>query len=517
MNTLAAARAIIRAPRARRTRTWQDRYTLVFAVVLLGAIAADPLSRAWNRLLAPVADADPTTMGTGLALIVLAYAGLVALARLVGPVALSPADATWLVLSPLDRRAVLRPAVVRLLVVSVVAGTVLGIAALAVLGVPDLVALRVTGAVVIGVAACVGGAALAVLAQRSDTEGGWLSVAFTVIAVLAIVAGLAAASGAVLPWRSLLTSLPRLPASAVMAAATGAALASAAVAVRAWRALPGFPTRAVIASSVRTGQATDALLTLEPTLLTWIAEDNHWRARRLRSRRWPRLPAPLAVAWVEARRLGRHPARLAVLLAVAALPALAAVASGGITPLVVVALLAGALSAATSGTSGARRDSENPGLGRLLGATREWTRAARAIPPALLAAAWLAAALAGLAVTGLAVTGPVVTGAVAGASWWAFVPLCAPPLAVAALRIAGCGPIDHSLPVIDTPGGPVPMGPLLWAFTGIDVATLGCAPALAALLARPASPAGFLIAQAAATLLTAGVFLASGARPRRRP
>ncbi|MEV0967664.1 DUF6297 family protein [Microtetraspora glauca] len=512
MNTLAAARAIIRAPRARRTRTWQDRYTLVFAVVLLGAIAADPLSRAWNLLLAPVADVHPATMGTGLALIVLAYAGLVALARLVGPVALSPADATWLVLSPLDRRAVLRPAVVRLLVVSVVAGAVLGIAALAVVGVPDLVALRVTGAVVIGVAACVGGSALAVLAQRSDTEGGWLSVALTTIAVLAIVAGLAAASGAVLPWRSLLTSLPRLPASAVMAAAAGAALASAGVAVRAWRALPGFPTRAVIASSVRTGQAADALLTLEPTLLTWIAEDNHWRARRLRSRRWPRLPAPLAVAWVEARRLGRHPARLAVLLAVAALPALAAVAGGGITPLVMVALLAGALSAAASGTSGARRDSENPGLGRLLGATREWTRVARVIPPALLAAAWLAAALAGLAITG-----PVVTGAVAGASWWAFVPLCAPPLAVAALRIAGRGPIDHSLPVIDTPGGPVPMGPVLWAFTGIDVATLGCAPALAALLARPASPAGFLIAQAAATLLTAGAFLASGARPRRRP
>uniref|UniRef100_UPI000ACD09AD DUF6297 family protein n=1 Tax=Microtetraspora niveoalba TaxID=46175 RepID=UPI000ACD09AD len=313
MNAVAAAREIIRAPRGRRARTWQDRYTLVFAVVLLGAIAAQQMSQVWDGLLAPVAAADPVAIGAGLTLVVLAYAGLMALARFAGPIAVSPPDAAWLVPSPLARRAVLRPAALRLLVVSAVAGAVLGVAALAVLGVPDLAALRLTGAVVAGVAACVGGAALAVLAQRSGPESDWLGVALAVLGALAIVAGLAASSGAVPPLRSLLIALPRVPAGAVVAAAAAAFLAATGLAVRAWRALADFPARTVIASSARTGQAAGAIVTLEPALLTWIAEDNHWRARRLRSRPWPLLPAPLAVAWVEARRLGRRRGRLAAL------------------------------------------------------------------------------------------------------------------------------------------------------------------------------------------------------------
>ncbi|MFF4777751.1 DUF6297 family protein [Microtetraspora fusca] len=499
MNALASARAIIRAPRAKRERTWQDRYTLAFGIAVLGAVAAEPLSRVWNRIVAPAATTDPATIGTGLALVVLAYAGLIALARLVGPITVSPADAAWLVPSPLTRRAVLRPAAVRLLVASVVAGAVLGVTVLTVLGVPDLATLRVAGAVLVAVAACVGGAATAVLAQRGDPESDRLGVALAALAALAIVAGLAAASGAALPWRSLLTALPRVPASVIVGVAVAACLAATGLAVRAWRALSRFPSRAVIASSARVGQATDAIVTLEPGLLTWIAEDNHWRARRLRSRPWPHLPAPLALAWVEARRLGRRPTRLAALLAAAAFPALAAVATGGITPPVAVALLAGALTAAASATAGARRDIENPTLIRLAGVSRQAARAARAIPPALLAGAWLAAALAALGLVG--------PGVAAGASWWAFVPLCAPPIAVAALRMAGRGPIDHSLPVLDTPGGPVPLGPLFWGVTGIDVAVLGCAPALAALLLQPAQTAGFLTAQAAATVLTVGAFL----------
>ncbi|WP_066943081.1 DUF6297 family protein [Microtetraspora fusca] len=499
MNALASARAIIRAPRAKRERTWQDRYTLAFAIAVLGAVAAEPLSRAWNRIVAPAATTDPATIGTGLALVVLAYAGLIALARLVGPITVSPADAAWLVPSPLTRRAVLRPAALRLLVASVVAGVVLGVTVLTVLGVPDLATLRVAGAVLVAVAACVGGAATAVLAQRGDPESDRLGVALAALAALAIVAGLAAASGAALPWRSLLTALPRVPASVIVGVAVAACLAATGLAVRTWRALSRFPSRAVIASSARVGQATDAIVTLEPGLLTWIAEDNHWRARRLRSRPWPHLPAPLALAWVEARRLGRRPTRLAALLAAAAFPALAAVATGGITPPVAVALLAGALTAAASATAGARRDIENPTLIRLAGVSRQAARAARAIPPALLAGAWLAAALAALGLVG--------PGVAAGASWWAFVPLCAPPIAVAALRMAGRGPIDHSLPVLDTPGGPVPLGPLFWGVTGIDVAVLGCAPALTALLLQPAQTAGFLTAQAVATVLTVGAFL----------
>ncbi|WP_433223984.1 DUF6297 family protein [Microtetraspora malaysiensis] len=501
MNALASARAIIRAPLGKRERTWQDRYTLAFGIVVLGAVAAEPLSRVWNRIVAPAATTDPATIGTGLALVVLAYTGVIALARLVGPIAVSPADAAWLVPSPLTRRAVLRPAALRLLVASIVAGAVLGVTVLAVLGVPDLATLRVAGAVLIAVAACVGGAALAVLAQRGDPESNWLGVALAALATLAIVAGLAAASGAALPGARCSPRSPD-PGERARRRRRGGLSRRDRPRRTGVAGVVRLPSRAVIASSARVGQATGAIVTLDPGLLTWIAEDNHWRARRLRSRPWPRLPAPLALAWAEARRLGRRPARLAALLAAAAFPALAAVAAGGITPPVAVALLAGALTAAASATAVARRDSGNPTLIRMTGVSRQAARAVRAIPPALFAAGWLAAALGALGLVG--------PGVAAGASWWAFAPLCAPPIAVAALRMAGRGPIDQSLPVLDTPGGPVPLGPLFWGFTGIDVAVLGCAPALAALLLQPGQTAGFLTAQAVATVLTVGGFLLRG-------
>ncbi|MDA0638533.1 hypothetical protein OUY22_34435, partial [Nonomuraea sp. MCN248] len=84
--------------------------------------------------------------------------------------------------------------------------------------------------------------------------------------------------------------------------------------------------------------------------------------------------------------------------------------------------------------------------------------------------------------------------------WWAFGPLIAPALAAGALRMARRPPVDHSLPLFDTPMGAIPMGPALWAATGPDLALLGCLPALAALVTRPEDPSGHLAAQAVAGL-----------------
>ncbi|MFI9593035.1 hypothetical protein [Nonomuraea sp. NPDC052265] len=130
--------------------------------------------------------------------------------------------------------------------------------------------------------------------------------------------------------------------------------------------------------------------------------------------------------------------------------------------------------------------------------------AARALLPALLGGTWAALALAGVAATGGLPSGT-----------WLFGLLAAPALAAGALRMARRGPVDHSLPVIDTPGGAVPTGPLLWAATGADLALLGCLPAVVALAAGPAAPGGFLVAQALAGLaVLAGVLW--GSRPERR-
>jgi hypothetical protein len=87
----------------------------------------------------------------------------------------------------------------------------------------------------------------------------------------------------------------------------------------------------------------------------------------------------------------------------------------------------------------------------------------------------------------------------------------APALAAGALRMARRQPVDHSMPVIDTPGGAIPTGPLFWALTGVDLAVLGCLPALTALASGPDGIGGLLAAQAVTGLaVLAGYVLRAG-------
>ncbi|MGW5159277.1 DUF6297 family protein, partial [Nonomuraea wenchangensis] len=74
--------------------------------------------------------------------------------------------------------------------------------------------------------------------------------------------------------------------------------------------------------------------------------------------------------------------------------------------------------------------------------------------------------------------------------------LAAPGLAAGALRVVRRRPVDHSLPVIDTGAGAIPLGPVLWAVTGLDLALAGCLPALLALATAPPQPGPYLVAQA---------------------
>ncbi|PZG36844.1 hypothetical protein C1I98_26180, partial [Spongiactinospora gelatinilytica] len=103
----------------------------------------------------------------------------------------------------------------------------------------------------------------------------------------------------------------------------------------------------------------------------------------------------------------------------------------------------------------------------------------RSLLPILLSCAWLALALAFLGLPG----------------WLPFAPLAAPAFAAGALRMAGRRPIDHSMPILETPAGAIPLGLVIWALTGIDIAVLGCLPFLTALTAQQAL-AGTLAAQA---------------------
>ncbi|MEV4012010.1 DUF6297 family protein [Nonomuraea angiospora] len=456
-----------------------DRYVAGFGLAMLTAVLGGPLTTVFQGL---AGAADPARVSAGAALVVLALAGFLAAARAAGPVMLPAADASWLLPSPLNRRHLLGRTARVLFAVAVAAGLLLGLGLVAVLGAPDQLVWRLLGALVLGVSATAGGMALAVLGQASQSWQVWLTAATVALLVTAVVT----VSGQL---RTVLAVAANAPLSAVAVAAAVAAASSALLVRHAWTSLDRIPTRTLVTASTRAGHVANAAVGLDPDALTWIAEDNHWRARKLGSRRWPSLPAPLALAWHDWRRVGRRPGRLGAMFAMSALPAVLAQA-GGAPVTLGAAVLVGSLAVAALSVSGARRDSNNPALSRLLGVGRRQAIAARAVLPMLLSGAWATLGLAGLSAGG----------ALPGA-WWLFGPLAAPALAAAALRMARRSPVDHSMPIIDTPGGAIPTGPLRWALTGVDLAVLGCLPAISALLSPPGPLGGFLAAQAAAGVL----------------
>lgn len=543
-----AVRAYLRA-RGRTPASVMDRYVSVFCLLMFVAVAGKPLSDVLAGLAMP---GEPARMGAGVALLALALAGFLAAARNAGPVLLPGADASWLLLSPLNRRQVLSRAARLLLGIAAVAGVVLGVGLLAVLGAPDQLVWRVLGALVVGVAAAVGGMALAVLGQASSSWKLWLTGAVAMLLVLAVL-------GVTGQLRTVLAIAASAPLPALAAAVTGAAVASGLLVRQAWVSLGRIPTRTLVTSSTRAGHVAGAAVSLDPGALTWIAEDNHWRARKLASRRWPSLPAPFALAWQDWRRLARRRGRLVAVLAASALPAVLAQA-GGSPAALGVAVLGGALAVASISTSGARRDADNPALARLIGVSQRKVLAARAVLPGLLAGAWAALAITGLslggamapstamaatsaitsggATTGMAVGAAMADGGVMagladtaggaggvsgaggvgmaadvggagglGGVWWLFGPLAAPALAAAALRMARRPPVDHSMPVIDTPSGAIPTGPLFWAATGPDLALLGCLPTAAALVSQPASLTPFLVTQGVVSVVVLAGFV----------
>src|SRR5207244_13433847 len=81
-----------------------------------------------------VVGSAPTQAVAGAALVIGAAAGLLVLAQALGPLALSPADAAWLLLTPLDRRDVLRRPAAATAGRARGAGGVLGVLALALAG-----------------------------------------------------------------------------------------------------------------------------------------------------------------------------------------------------------------------------------------------------------------------------------------------------------------------------------------------------------------------------------------------
>ena len=505
--SVAAVRSFIRS---RRPRRWLDLYATGFAVVLVVVFLSDFLARPFSRLTASPGGSPPAQAAAGFSLVIGAAAGLLVLAQAFGPLVLSPADASWLLLSPLDRRRLLRRPALVASALSVLAGGLLGVLALAMAG-PYLrqgahsmpwawlLLAAVTGAGFF--LAAVGGS---MLAQPYDRGRSRLRAAWVAVSAAAMLGGVTAerwiaTSGA------LTARFAGISSGAFAALAAVALAAACAVALLVWRMTRRFPAAVLRSDSARAGTTRTAAAFLNLPLLTWIAEDNHWRGRLLASRPWPRLSPAFALAWADWRRLARRPVSLTVLAGSTLAPALAGAAITGRARgfAVAAALLAGAIAAGTQGATATRRDANDPALRRLLGVDARAALAARAALPALLSSAWMTLALALLAAFGV----------LPGWFWPLLGPVAGPGAAAATLRIARTAPVNPSDQGIETPLGPVPS----WLITrsiSVLIGLAGCYPALKAVVAGQVHGSTFAAQLAVSAAVLGGYLVLTAPSPQ---
>jgi hypothetical protein len=488
-------------------RTWVDWYVIGFTLVIVAIYGANflagPLSRltkSASHAAATHAAATQTVAGSGLVIGI--GAGLLLLAQALGPMALAPADASWLLLTPLRRRAVLRRPALVAAVLATLGGALLGVLCLAMAG--PYLRLSGTGlpgswlflSAVAGAGCCLAVVAAEALAQPFERPR-------AVIRALCLAVAVVAAVGAVAGIRW--TAVTRAVTAAfgglstpVFDTAAVAALVLAAIAwLMLWRRLDSFPAGVLRSDSARSGRALLAAQYLNVSILFRIAEDNHWRGRLIRSRPWPKLPPAWVLAWADWRRLGRRPGTLVVLAVSAVVPALFGAAVSGRIRLDTIAatLIAGALVAGSQGTATSKRDLDDGALRRLLGVGKREALTARAVLPSLLSSAWLTLALALLCTVGV----------LSGWLWPLLGVFGGPGAAAGILRMARTTPVNPADRGPDLPMGTTPP----WAVSrllSVIVCVIGIGPLLVALI-KAQVQATTIVDQLAFSVIVLGGYL----------
>jgi uncharacterized protein DUF6297 len=490
-----------------RRKSWVDWYVAGFALLIAAIYGSDFLATPLSRLSKPASHAAQTHAAAtqavaGAGLVIGVGVGLLLLAQALGPLALSPADASWLLLTPLDRRAVLRRSALAVAVLATLAGALLGVLALAMAG-PYL---RLSGSglpgswlflsAVAGAGCCLAAVAAEALAQPRDRPRAVIRAICLAVAVVAAAGGVAGER-----WSAVTRAVTAVfggLSTPDFAAAALAALCVAAVAwLLLWRQLASFPAGVLRADSARSGRALLAAQYFNFSLLFWIAEDNHWRGRLLRSRPWPKLPPALALAWADWRRLGRRPWPLVMLAVAAVVPALLGIAitGRGRPDLIAVALIAGAVAVGSQGTTSTKREQDDPALLRLLGVDAGRALVARAVLPSLLSGCWLA----------LSLTVLCAAGALSGWLWPLIGLIAGPGVAAGVLRLARTARINPADRGPDTPMGNTPPW-LISRMLSVIVASIGAAPLFGALLKGEAH-ATTVIDQCAASVIVLWLYL----------
>lgn len=434
---------------ARLVDVLNDAYVAVFSAGLIGVMAGSVVLNA-GELSARSCHAGPCQSARFwgpwlIALTAVAVAG--ALCRIVGPVFVAPATASWLLSTPVERRSFLRGPL--LLVASTLAG-VTGLVALAAAGFTGFQ----WAAVALG-----GGAMLATItatcawaALQSMAPPPLVTAAVAWLPILAIEVALIAA------WRGLLDArdVPRQPTATGWSALVGLLVLSCVVGAVAFSRLDRLRDRDLSAGGRLSTALSGALATLDLALVYDVVTSQRWLRRgHVRARR--RGPAGVsALVWLDVVRVARRPSLLLLLVAVApATYAAAAFGAGRGTAL--VAVVVGFLGALPL-LLGLRVLTRTAGLARMLPFSSARIQAAALVVP-------------GGCLLGY---GALVAGAAA-----APVPIALASLAAATRWVTGRPP-DYSRPLVSTPAGAVPANLYGSVFRGFDIALIAGVPLLGA-------------------------------------
>ncbi|MCY7394921.1 MAG: DUF6297 family protein [Nocardioides sp.] len=408
----------------------------------------------------------PVVVGLGVIAVV------TALGRLLGPVFVSPAIGSWLVTTPVDRAALLRPRVlVAMALVAATTGLVsAGAATLAGWSLAGGVLLAgatgLLGLGVFGLAVRVQGAPRGSTPRTVGLRGPG-AVAWLLLLVLAL--GLGSRVAAPDPdarWYVALAACGLL------------ALLGTTWAVR---AVPLLHRRDVVRGAGLVPAVSGALATLDLSLAWDVVSEHRWRdhpAVRSRRGRWS---GTGALVWADLARLRRSPGRVLRLAAAGVLPYAVQAAGAGRVVILVVALVG--FLAGLPLLTGLRVLERSPGLVRLLPFTTRNARLAAMVVPVV-----------GLVGFGLAMTPALPPGEGRPLLGLA----CGLVAAAAAVRWMTGRPPDYARPLVSTPAGGVPTNLYGSALRGFDVVLLGTAP----LLLSP-TPDGALVSVAVSAVVLA--------------
>jgi hypothetical protein len=349
--------------------------------------------------------------------------------RAVGPLLSTPSMYTWVVATPVSRRAWLLPRLAGLLSGAALVGSL-------------AVATGSGWAALAGAGFGVGGAALCVVAQKAGARwpgpvGGALAGIGAVTALVIIVAHYAGFG----------LAEPAVPVAAVLAV-IGIPFALVAT-VLAVGALPQLDRAALTGGAQLAATAVTAAIWLDPSMLSGVLETRRWRrigvVTRRRFWRGGRIGVLLQA---ELRRHLRRPGALAIWAALALAQYGIAIA---VPSVAWVTRLVGAYLAANRLTGGLRTVSRSPGLRRALGGSDSTLRLVHLVVPWVGAVLWWL--LTWPAGPHLAGVEPLIVVAVVGAAY----------------RAATRPPMAYGGAAVDTPFGLIPVDLIRQVIRGPDV------------------------------------------------